>query len=503
MTKHPNKNIICQIKKAKNNAQALLREKQFSEQLKPTSKIAQKNSICKYETAQEEVAARNTIVTDQIKIIKSRLPGLLKHLSGIKDPRNPKKIKHKLTVLMIYGIFMFVFNVASRREADREMTMPVFLQNLKKYFPEIEKLPHNDTLMRLLTGIEVDQIEKALIACIQKLIRNKKFVRYLINRCYPIAIDGTQKMVRSYIWSEECQERTVGKEGQKYKQYYVYVLEASLAFQNGMTLPFMSEFLSYTEGDTDREKQDCETKAFKRLARRLKSTFKRLPIMLLLDGLYANGPVMEICHINRWDYMIVLKDKSLPTVWEEYNVLQGLESQNPFKMKWGNRKQSFKWVNNIEYEDNRKNTHPVHVVVCEETWEEVDQKTNVIVVRKSKHAWISSKMLNRQNIHERCNLAARHRWNIELEILIQKHHGYQYEHCFSYNWNAMKGYHFLMRIGLMLNVLVQYSECFIDVIKTLGKRGAVKFIFETLKGPWLKADYVKKQLEKPFQLRLI
>ena len=310
-------------------------------------------------------------------------------------------------------------------------------------------------------------------------------------------------MVRSYIWSEECQERTVGKEGQKYKQYYVYVLEASLAFQNGMTLPFMSEFLSYTEGDTDREKQDCETKAFKRLARRLKSTFKRLPIMLLLDGLYANGPVMEICHINRWDYMIVLKDKSLPTVWEEYNVLQGLESQNPFKMKWGNRKQSFKWVNNIEYEDNRKNTHPVHVVVCEETWEEVDQKTNVIVVRKSKHAWISSKMLNRQNIHERCNLAARHRWNIELEILIQKHHGYQYEHCFSYNWNAMKGYHFLMRIGLMLNVLVQYSECFIDVIKTLGKRGAVKFIFETLKGPWLKADYVKKHLEKPFQLRLI
>jgi len=60
-----------------------------------------------------------------------------------------------------------------------------------------------------------------------------------------------------------------------------------------------------------------------------------------------------------------------------------------------------------------------------------------------------------------------------------------------------------MRIGLMLNVLVQYSECFIDVIKILGKRGTIKFVFETLKGPWLKADYVKKQLQKPFQLRLI
>jgi hypothetical protein len=132
----------------------------------------------------------------------------------------------------------------------------------------------------------------------------------------------------------------------------------------------------------------------------------------------------------------------------------------------------------------------------------VERGSNKIVSKKSKHAWISSKPLNKRNVHERCNLVARHRWNIEAEILIQKHHGYQYEHCFSYNWNAMKGYHFLMRIGLMLNVLVQYSECFIDVIKKLGKRGTIKFIFETMKGPWFNADYVKQQLENSLQLRL-
>ena len=503
MNKHPDQQTINQMKKDRNKAQATLREKQSQEKLHSTQKAAQKNSTCEYETVEEEFSARNAIVTDQIRIIKSPLPGLLKKLSKIKDPRNPRKSKHKLTVLMIYGIFMFVFNMTSRRAADREMTTPVFFGNLKKLFPEIEKLPHNDTLMRLLTKIEVDQIEKSLIACIQKLIRNKKFARYLIKNHYPIAIDGTQKMVRDYIWSEQCQERTVGKEDQKRKQYYVYVLEASLAFQNGMTIPLMSEFLSYTEGDTERKKQDCETKAFKRLARRLKSTFKRLPIILLLDGLYANGPVMEICHDNRWDYMIVLKDESLTTVWREYHVLQGLESHNFLKMKWGNRKQSFKWVNNIEYEYDNGKIRIVNVVVCKEIWEEVDNKSNEVVTRESKHAWISSKPLSKWNIHDRCNLAARHRWNIESEILIQKHHGYQYEHCFSYNWNAMKGYHYLMRMGLMLNILVQYSECFIEVIKVLGKRGAIKFVFETLKGPWLDADYVKKKLENPAQLRLI
>ena len=113
--------------------------------------------------------------------------------------------------------------------------------------------------------------------------------------------------------------------------------------------------------------------------------------------------------------MIVLKNKSLTTVWEEYNALQGLEAQNLFKMKWGNRKQTFKWVNDIEYEDDRKKTHLVHVIVCKEIWEDVDQKTSEVVFRESKHAWISNKILSKRNIHERCNLAARHRWNIESE----------------------------------------------------------------------------------------
>ena len=58
-------------------------------------------------------------------------------------------------------------------------------------------------------------------------------------------------------------QRNVGKAHEDQMQYYVYVLEASLAFCNGMTIPLVSEFLSYRDGDTDTDKQDCELKAFK------------------------------------------------------------------------------------------------------------------------------------------------------------------------------------------------------------------------------------------------
>ena len=105
---------------------------------------------------------------------------------------------------------------------------------------------------RLLSGIDVDRIEAAQIELVRSLIRDKKFQPYLIEGCYPIAIDGTQKLVSKILWSEEWQEREVGSGEQK--QYYVYVLEASLVFANGMRIPLMSEFMDYYDGDTDREK---------------------------------------------------------------------------------------------------------------------------------------------------------------------------------------------------------------------------------------------------------
>ena len=84
------------------------------------------------------------------------------------------------------------------------MTTPQFIENLQLLFPELESIPHHDSLQRLLATIDVEQIEQAHIELIRRMIRNKKFYRYLINHSYPIAIDGTQKFKRDEIWSEEC-----------------------------------------------------------------------------------------------------------------------------------------------------------------------------------------------------------------------------------------------------------------------------------------------------------
>jgi hypothetical protein len=496
-------------KAARREARRSLRQRQAAQDLRPPPRATIGNGTSSWKTVEEEKQARQETAEEQLRVYHAVLPRLLKRLAKIPDPRNPLLIRHKLTVLLLYGILMFVYQMASRREANREMSLPMFLQNLQLLFPELESLPHADTLNCVLARIDGNHLQESLLELVQRLIRQKKFSRYLMAHCYPIAIDGTGKLKRNWLWTEQCLERQLqtkqedGTAGTR-PQYYVYVLEVKLTFVNGMTIPLCSEFLDYGKGDAQRSKQDCELNAFYRLAERLKDYFPRLPVLLLLDGLYASGPVLDLCRHYHWQFMIVLQDDSLPSVWEEFRGLGKLERQSRLERNWGNRRQQFRWVNSIEYRygEKERKKQILHVVVCEESWEELEANSSAIVPKTARHAWISSLPLNRENVHERCNLGARHRWGIEAGILVEKHQGYGYEHSFSYNWEAMRGYHFLMQIAHLLNILVQNSARLAHTVRSRGLRGLLQFLRATCSGPWLNAERIRQLLASPCQIRL-
>ena len=89
----------------------------------------------------------------------------------------------------------------------------------------------------------------------------------------------------------------------------------------------------------EKRKQDCELKAFKRMAEKLKKAFPKLPIVLLMDSLYASKPVMDICKENEWDYIIRFKDGSIPYIAKEYEDIPEKE----YVM-------NAEYINDIDYE---------------------------------------------------------------------------------------------------------------------------------------------------------
>lgn len=490
--------------------QRQLREEQKKQGKEYPPKFTIPNRKSNLKTVDEEKTFIQTTTEEKLNVYRQMLPKLLKKLTRIPDPRSPKKVKHQMNIMMFYGILMFVLQMTSRRETNQEMTTPQLLVNLKAVFPELTDMPHHDTLCRLLEKIDIESIEIIYIDMLKQLIRKKKFKNLLHKKRYLVAVDGTQKYVMDQCWDERYLRRKIKGKDNEY-QYYAYVLEAVLLFSNGMVLPLMSVFLENNKElesiENDREwKQDCELKAFYRLAKRLKQEFPKLAITLLLDGLYANGPVIEIVRKNKWKFMIVLKDGSLPSVWQDAKGLMSLDTEGEYRHEqiWQGRKQTFRWVNEIEYSYSlgRRKTTLLHLVICEESWDDID-KNGDVVMKTSRHAWISSDPLNHKNVHEYCNLAARKRWLHENNILKEKHQGYSYEHIFSYKWNAMKGYHYLMHIARMLNEIALHSAFLSEYVKTVGVQAFIKKFRAAITHRELDTDRLSLLSQSPRRLRLV
>ncbi|CEO90016.1 hypothetical protein [Syntrophaceticus schinkii] len=205
--------------------------------------------------------------------------------------------------------------------------------------------------------------------------------------------------------------------------------------------------------------------------------------------------------------MIVLKDDSLPSVWEEVNGLMRLDTkrENYYERIWQGRQQTFRWVNDIDYEYGyrRAKILKIHVVICKESWEEIELVTCRGVTKTTRYAWISSDPIKKTNIHARSNLIARKRWLQENTILKEKDQGYHYEHIFSHNWNAMKGYHYLMHIGRMLNEMVLHSVCLTEHAKKVGFRRLIEKFRKNMIYNSLDTKRIRKLMKSPGQLRLV
>lgn len=464
------------------------------ETLHPATLANRKNA---YINSTKEGAERQGALAAQLPVWRSQLPLLMEKFARLPDPRRPGSIRHKLVVLLTFALFLFLFAYSSRREANRELTRPTFWELFREVFPEIESIPHMDTVNRLLEKINPDQLEGLLVQTIKRLLRNRQLQALLVEKHYIVAIDGTQKIARRWPWAKEALHRQRGEE----VSYAAYALEAVLVGPQGVTIPLLTEFCENPAGEEALfAKQDCELKACKRLLVRLRKAFPKLRMMIVADGLYANGPIMALCRQLHLDFMFVLPQDRLISVSEEAQAIRKLEKDQTLKYQWGNREQNFWWANHIDYEFREVSGSlrrlKIHVAGCTETWEENGAK------KEAHWMWVSSRPLTKQNIVARCNKAARHRWDIEENILMEKHQGYQYEHAFSLNWTAMKNWHLLMHLGHLLNILTLHTEALMEKVQELGLRGTIRFLRETWMNRWLNPDQLLALCTRAPRIRL-
>ncbi|MDR2543038.1 MAG: transposase family protein [Treponema sp.] len=408
----------------------------------------------RFKQSQRQLSAkeRGKVMLWQIKkVLHCHFPDLQARLSSLKDPR--KGTEYTIEELVMAAIVLFILNCDSRNDFNNKRKDKQFCWNYYRMFRL--RLPHMDAVNDLFKKMEPDELEKIRCRLINALIEKRVLhIFRFFGTYFYIAVDGTGV----YNWGDKPPEgihnHALKKESSKGKlSYSSQVLEAVLVCKNGLTVPLMSEWIANDEPQYD--KQDCESKAFKRLAVRLHKYFPRLNICILADGLYSNVSIMNICQEYGWKFITVFRDGNLPSVWEDVNSLlplaggaESCQQQLCDSTHWITR--NYRWIKNIEYKK-----HCIHWIECsQETTHR--KKTNEKV--SNRFVFLTSMDVNVNNIVSILT-AGRARWYIEDHFNTQKNRGGNLHHKFNrQNFMAIKNWHSTRQLTCMIKEFVKHTS---------------------------------------------
>jgi hypothetical protein len=418
-------------------------------------------------------------------------PDLRTWLGEVGDRRDQNLITYGRRFLLWMGLMGFLLKLGSRRRIRFELDSPQALANLNRLSGSQQvAMAHSDTLNYFLGRVPPASLPALRRKMVQRLLRMKALDNGRLMGHFLIVIDATGQLRFNQRHCEHCLEQ---KHGQQ-TLYFHNVLEAKLVTPEGLAISLDSEFIE--NADPQASKQDCELKAFARLAERLRKSYPQLLLCLCFDALYANGTVMDICRENNWKYLITFKEGSLPAFWADY---QGLLQLVP-----GNRathttdegiKQNFAWVEQMEHVDDRKRRHRVNALQCRERRDGEDHF----------FAWLTNFSVNRQSVAALANRGGRCRWKIENEgFNLQKNGGFNLEHAYSTGKLEIKNFYVLLQIAhLILQLMERGSLLKQDAKKLFGSlANLARRLAESIRNVLITAEDIDPIRASTIQIRL-
>ena len=370
------------------------------------------------------------ILNDVITIINQYFPDLIEKFEGLTDLRHQSYVTYKMKVIFMVRLLALMCEIKSMHGLTREFNTEEAIKNIAQICGlELNEIPHCDTINDVFKNVDVKEIEKIRKYMIVKMIRNKMLDKYKIRgQYYHVIVDGTGLATSKKKYNKNCLVKNkTDKNGNEYQEYSTYVLEAKLVIGD-MVFSIGSEFVENEDENVD--KQDCEIKAFKRLAEKIKKEYPRLRIIISGDALYASKPVIDICKEKGWKYIIRFKEGSIPTLYREFKTIVKTDNESS--------KKNYEYVTGIDYQENK-----INIIKY------VEGKKNTEFV------YITDLNITDKNIEETIYIG-RKRWKIENEgFNIQKNRTFDIGHLYSKDSTAIKVHYLMIQIAHIIRQLLE------------------------------------------------
>ena len=385
-------------------------------------------------------------------------------------------VEYPARFLIWIGVLLFLLRLGGRRKIDselRDLELPL-LPNLNRLGGTNQtSLPVSNTVDHFLEHTTLSALAQLPGRLLNALIRKRSLDPFRLHGRLTTVVDGTGLLSFSQRHCEHCltqqhEDKTI---------YFHPVVEIKLVTPNGLALSLASEFIenpapldqaAATPGpDYERIKQDCELKAFLRLAPQLKQAFPQLALLLSADSLYACGPYFECCRAHDWRFVVTFKEGRLPSLWQEFQALLQLQPEQRLQEQLPDKTTClYRWVEHLSFVDSEGREHQLNALLCVETSPQGQQTT---------YAWLTDLPLNRDTVIAVARQGGRIRSKIENEgFNVQKNSGLNLEHAYSLDWNKAKAYYYLLQIGHALYQLIEKGSLLRALAQEYGKKTTVQ-----------------------------
>lgn len=470
--------LIKEIEKSQNLGRRARRKKERELQRKYNDKsirIKSGKTFTKSESLsrqdRRDLVKDKDLVKEIMKITNKYLPKLSGYISNLTDSRHKSYVTYTMKTIVMTRLFALICGITTMNEMTDKFNTEETIKNLSSICDQdLVEIPNWQTIQDVLEELSIEEIENIRKYIVVALIRSKMFDKYRYSGYFQLLVDATGLTSLDYNLNGNCITKT--RDGKT--KYYKYVLEAKLVFGN-IVVSLESEWIENTNLNTEKQKQDCETNAFKRMAKRIKKNFPKLGFIITGDALYATTPMINICKEYKWKYIFNLKKDRLKNIYETFQDNVNYQNETT--------KENYYLSTNIKFNNNTLSAFR-YVDVTED--------------KITTFNYISNLNVSNNNIDKIVTMGRR-RWKIENEGFNEQKNGtFCISHLCSRNENALKVHYYFIQIAHIIRQLLECGSLLVKEMRLKTKKEISDLITNTLISSQI-SDL--NQLETNFQLR--
>ena len=383
---------------------------------------------------------------------------LAQHIDLITDTRQKAKVNYPLRDCYLSSFAMFYLQDPSLLEFQRRFQHTIQTNNLKTVFG-VEQIPVDSQLRDLIDRHPHRPLSDVYSVLFDRLSDSGLLGRFqFLPDRYLLTLDGSQYFGSSRLQCPHCLVKE-HKDGRR--EYSHQILQATVVHPDlRQIIPLSPEFIANEDGH---DKQDCEINAAKRLIARLRASGKRLPFIIVGDGLYSKQPFIKdlMQEPQPLHFLLVAKPADHKDLFANVAGLRrGRLLECTERRDKQGRLHRYEWVNDVPLNADPKSPS---VNFLEYTIFAEDGT-------KSYHnSWVTDLSLDQHSV-EWITRGGRARWKIENESFnTLKNQGYHLEHNFGH------GRQYLSEALFLLNLLAFFFHQIFELVDELYQQARARF----------------------------